>query len=120
MVKLSTDAEILAAHEARDRSFVFWNEYRYRTSDGREITFRASAGSQLKPAHALFDDNGLPTTLTVYYNPAKPEKVVLPTEFSTWFMPGTLALFGLAGALVGIVLAWNAHKPIPLPHIAES
>ena len=118
--RLITDAEILAAEEVRDRSFVFWNEYRFRSASGEEVIFRAPAGSQLRPAHMLFDDDGLPTTLTVCYNPSDPQKVLLPTEFSTWFMPGTLALFGLIGAALGSILAWKARRPIPLPHIADA
>lgn len=119
-VRLATDAEILAAHEASDRSYVFWNEYRYRAADGTDVVFRASAGSQLKPAHPLFDDDGLPTVLTAYHDPAAPKTVLLPTEFSTWFMPGTLALFGAIGAILGTLLAWHARRPIPLPHIHPS
>jgi len=116
-VVFTTDAEVLANEEKRDRSYVFWNEYHYTDQRGQDITFRAPAGSQLKPAHNLFDTDGLPYVATIYYNPKNPQQLVIPKEFSTWFMPGTLALFGLLGTIVGLVLAFYARKPIAVPHI---
>jgi hypothetical protein len=119
-VVFTTDAEALANEEKRDRSYIFWNEYHYTDEHGKDIAFRAPAGSQLKPVHYLFDKDGLPYVATIYYNPSNPQQLVLPKEFSTWFMPGTLALFGLLGIIVGLVLAYYAHKPIAVPHIAPA
>jgi Na+/melibiose symporter-like transporter len=119
-VAFTTDAEVLANIEKRDRSYVFWNEYHFTDKSGKDISFRAPAGSQLKPAHNLFDTDGLPYVATIYYNPKNSRQVVLPGEFSTWFMPGILAVFGLLGTIVGLILAWNANKPIAVPHIAPA
>ena len=112
---LTTDAEVRAAEERQDRSYVFWNEYQFQLPDGKHVNFRAPAGSQLKPANYLLDQDGLPTTVTVWYDPARPEHATLPTEYSTWFVPGTLGGFGLLGVFTGCVLLYYARKRIVLP-----
>ncbi len=114
---LKTDAEIRESEERQDRHYVFWNEYRFHTEDGKEVLFRAPAGSQLKPAHYLMDSDGLPTKVLVWYDPANPKDVTLPREFSTWFLPSVLALFGTLGACVAILFLVRANKPIELPRI---
>ena len=114
---LTDDAQIQANLESRDRSYVFWNEFRFHTADGRAVEIRAPVGSQLKPLYPLADADGLPTTDSVYYDPGDPQTVVFPMIVSTWFAPGVLMVVGLACAIIGAVLLYWANKPIELPHI---
>jgi hypothetical protein len=73
----------------------------------------------LKPLYPLIDEDGLPTTLPVYYNPRHPEIVAFPSIFSTWFAPGLLVIVGLGMTLIGAFLFYWANKPIELPHIVS-
>jgi hypothetical protein len=116
-IVLTDDSQIQTNLEPRDRSYVFWNEFRFHAEDGRELDLRAPVGSQLKPLYPLLDADGLPTTVLICYNPAHPEQVVFPLLISTWFAPGMLVLSGLACMLVGSFLFYWARKPIELPHI---
>ena len=119
-VKLTRDAEWKTTLEHNDRSMVFWNEFRFVTIDGKTITFRASVGRQLQPPHPLLDDDGLPTVVSIYYEPENPKKVAMPLELSTWFFPGTITLFGLIGSSVSLLILYYARKPIVLPHIPDN
>ncbi|MFZ4776343.1 MAG: hypothetical protein ACOYM3_13305 [Terrimicrobiaceae bacterium] len=114
---LSTEKEVDSAMETRDRSFVFWNEYRFTGLSGATHTFRAPSGGILKPPKPLLDRSGLPTSVLICYNPKSPEKVMLPLEQSTWFFSGGLALWGLVAILYGSLFFIRARTPIPLPHI---
>lgn len=116
-VVLTDDSQVQANLEPRDRSYVFWNEFRLHAEDGRAIDLRAPVGSQLKPLYPLLDSDGLPTTVLICYNPARPEQAVFPVLISTWFAPGMLVLSGLACMLIGSFLFYWAKKPIELPHI---
>ncbi|HEX4140185.1 MAG TPA: hypothetical protein VHY09_07540 [Candidatus Methylacidiphilales bacterium] len=116
---LRSDAQVRAAQEAHDRSYVFWNEFRFETHDGRTCLVRAPAGSLLKPLYPLLDEDGLPTTSTVWYDPARPEIATFPGIISVWFAPGALLLAGFLAMLIGAVLLYWADKPIPLPHLRE-
>lgn len=116
-VVLTDDSQVQANLEPRDRSYVFWNDFRFHAEDGGSIDLRAPVGSQLKPLYPLLDADGLPTTVPICYNPAHPEQVVFPMLISTWFAPGMLVLSGLACMLIGSVLFYWAKKPIELPHI---
>ena len=114
---LSTEKEVESATETRDRSFVFWNEYRFTDHAGATHTFRAPSGGILKPPKPLLDSNGLPTSVLICFNPKSPEKVILPLEQSTWFFSGGLALWGFVATLYGTLFFARARTPIPLPHI---
>jgi hypothetical protein len=114
-VVVTDDAHLLAQLEPRDRSFVFWNEFRFIAADGSVHEFRSGIGSQLKPLYSLTDADGLPTTEVVYYDRARPDQVVLPLSISTWLAPGVLLLFGFGGAIIAAVLLYWADKPIELP-----
>ena len=116
-VILSDDSQVQANLEPRDRSYVYWNEFRFNTADGHVINVRAPVGSQLKPLYPLLDSDGLPTTVLICYDPAHPEAVVFPMLISTWFAPGMLLASGLACLLVGSFLFYYAKRPIELPHI---
>jgi hypothetical protein len=117
---LKDSAHLQAALEPRDRSYIFWNEFRFHTADGRAVDVRAPVGSQLKPLYPLRDEDGLPTTDVVYYDPAHPGTVVFPLIISTWFAPGMLVFVGLLCAIIGAVLFYWSDKPIELPHISSA
>lgn len=114
---LTTDAEILESRERFDRSYVFWNEFRFQNVDGTMVDFRAPSGMQLRPAHSLLDAEGLPTIVRVAFDPANPEKIILPFEISTWFFPGMLILFGLLGTIASSYLLYYARKPVMMPNL---
>jgi hypothetical protein len=114
---LHDDAQLQAGLEARDRSYVFWNEFRFTTADGRAITVRAPVGSSLKPVYPLLDSDGLPSTALIAYAPGRPDAVLFPTLISTWFAPGALVVIGLLATLIGAVLLYWSDQPIALPHL---
>jgi len=111
------EAGLRAGLETRDRSFVFWNEFRFETADGHSITVRTPVGSQLKPLYPLIDADGLPSTDTIYYDPKHPDVVAFPDILSVWFAPGALAFIGFLAMLIGAVLLYWSDKPIELPHL---
>ena len=115
---LTDDLQVQAKSEANDRSYVFWNEFRFQTAELRDVTVRLPIGSQIKPLYPLFDEDGLPSSVTLYYDRRSSSTVVVPAVFSTWFMPGAFALAGLACIVIGGVLLRSANKPIDLPHFA--
>ncbi|HAT10427.1 MAG TPA: hypothetical protein DCS97_07495 [Planctomycetes bacterium] len=114
------DASLLAAQETRDRRYVFWNEYRFPTQDGAEREFRAPVGSQLKASYPLRDAAGLPTVIPICYDPAQPSRVILPSEFSTWFLPGFMAACGLVTMAVGSLLLYFARRPVAMPDLSAA
>jgi hypothetical protein len=116
-VILNTDAEIQAQRETRDRTPVFWNEFKFTTEDGRTVTVRPRAGSQLGPLYPLLDEDGLPTTLTVFYDPGDPRDVAFPLIVSTWLTPALIALGGVLATVIGAILFSWANTPIEMPHI---
>ena len=118
-VILKDDLQIQSAQEPQDRSYIFWNEFTFQTQTGDTVTVRCPIGSQVKPLYPLLDDDGLPTTDRIDYDPAHPQTVVFPMIISTWFIPGTLVFTGLLGILIGSVLLYWSNKPIELPHIQE-
>jgi hypothetical protein len=117
---LNRDADWKPAEEQRDRSSVFWDVYRFTPPGGVPVTFRGPVGSLFRPLQPLLDADGLPTVVTVYYDPNNPQRVLLPLELSTWFFPATLTLFGIIGTGTSFLLLYYARKPIVLPHIAEA
>lgn len=114
---LTDDAQIANKLEPHDRSYIFWNEFRFHTDSGQPIDVRAPVGSQLKPLYNLTDADGLPTTDLVYYDVAHPSKAVFPMIVSTWFAPGVLIVAGLGCMIIGSTLYYWAKRPIELPHI---
>ena len=106
--------KIEAVGNAKDYAWVFWNEFTFTTADGVETTFRRDVGCKLKPSMPLLDEGGLPNTVMVRYDPAKPQQTCLPYEYSTWFAPFIVALLGLGAFCVGGALAWYARRPIVL------
>jgi Na+/melibiose symporter-like transporter len=112
---LSSDAAIAEARERFDRSWIFWNHFKFTTPDGREVAFRAPTGKQLEPEYPILNQDGLPTAVRVFYDPGNPHKVVIPGHFSTWFLSGLLVLFGTIGTLFSIFLLRAARKPIQMP-----
>jgi len=114
---LKTDAEIDAQRETRDRSYVFWNVFKFSTADGRSIIARAGAGSEFGPIYRLLDEDGLPASALVYYDPADPQKVAFPLIVSTWLSAAVILLAGLLAVVIGAVLYHWANTPIEMPHI---
>ncbi len=112
---LRSPTAVKAAEEKRDRSYIFWNEYRFYLPDGTPHTVRAPFASQLKPQKPLFDTQGIPSSAWVIHDRSDPSRVVLPAEFSTWYLPGMLIGFGLAGTCVAVLLLRSARKPVQMP-----
>ena len=112
---LRTPSAVKAAEERRDRSFVFWNEYRFYLPDGEARIARAPFASQLKPQDPLFDDQGIPTTVWLVHDRENPDRIVLPLSFSTWYLPGMLVGFGGAGAIVAFLLLRHARRVVEMP-----
>jgi hypothetical protein len=114
---LTDDAQVRAHLELRDRSFLFWNEFRFTTADGRAVEVRPNVASQLKPLYWLTDADGLPTTDVVYHDRVRPERVVFPLIISTWLAPAVLLVLGAGAAVIGGMLLYWARRPIPLPKL---
>jgi MFS family permease len=110
------DVRLRSGEELRDRTFTFWNEFRFQTETGSEVIVRAPVGSQLKPLYPIIDDDGLPTTVPILYDPRHPESVVFPTIFSTWYAPAALAFLGMLCAVIGVFLYARASRPIEIPN----
>lgn len=135
--------------DARDRSKKFWIEYRFYPQQDRPVEVRSPIGNMLTSLHPLLDQDGLPYSLRLWVDadavealpkavggavPRLPsESVAIPVQFlidssgtwspfgfSTFFIPGILLLFGLAGLFVGLVLWWNAKRPIVLPDLSQA
>jgi len=116
---------------SRDRSQVFWIDYRFN-ADGKTYTVRSTIGQVMRPLHALKDEDGLPRSITLWYDKANPKTIVIPFQFlrasgafitfglSTYFVPGMLLLFGIAGVVVGLLLWRNANKPIEMPDLSQA
>ncbi|WP_157895096.1 DUF3592 domain-containing protein [Verrucomicrobium sp. GAS474] len=114
---LESDRQVTAALEPRDRSYTFWNEFRFADGQGSSFEVRAPVGSQLKPLYPLIDEEGLPTTDLVVYDRAHPERSAFPMIVSTWFAPGMLFVIGTLCAFIGSFLFYWAKKPIELPRL---
>ena len=112
---LSSDAAVMEARERFDRTFIFWNYFQFETAEGRMQEFRFPTGKQLEPEYPLLDQDGLPTTVTVFYDPGNPDRVVIPGHFSTWFLSGLLVFFGILVTIFGAILLYHARRPIELP-----
>jgi hypothetical protein len=116
---LHTEAQLQAALETHDRSYIFWNDFRFDAGHDRSAVVRAPVGSALKPLYNLLDDDGLATTDVIWFDPAHPEIATFPRIISVWFAPGALVFIGFLATLIGSVLLYWSDKPIALPHLAE-
>lgn len=108
------EEKITAVRNAKDYQWTFYNDFRFEMKDGREMELQREVGSKLKPAMPLIDESGLPAAAKLLYDPNDPSVAVLPLEFSSWFVPGLVGIFGLMAFLVGATLAWFARKPITI------
>ena len=115
---ITDEALLRAAEEPRDRTYVFTNEFRFHTADGQAVDAELPTRAHLKPIYRLLDDDGLPTTVPIRYDPKNPKMVVFPLVIGTWFLPGMLTLMGLICTIIGVVLFHWANKPIEVPYIA--
>jgi len=123
-VVYTSDAEVLAAvkagEEARDRDSVFWVEYAFATEEGRRVEARSPLGQHVKPLQPIRDRDGLPSTIRLWYDARNPERILLPLQFGTWFLPGMLALFGVLAVTMGGLLRFHANRPIEMPDLSRS
>jgi hypothetical protein len=123
-VVYTSDADVLTAVKAlediRDHEATFWVEYRFTTAQGKPVEVRSPLGQHVKPLQPLRDRDGLPSTITVWYDKANPHYVALPLELGTWFMPGMLLLFGALGIFMGLLLWRHANRPIQMPDLSRS
>lgn len=133
---LRDDAEVALKEDelkkSKDRSLVFWIDYRFSTKDGAVVIARSPLGQVMKPLHTLKDEDGLPRSITLWYDPAHPQTIVIPPQFlrasgafipfglNTIFVPSMLLIFGITGLFVGLLLWWNAKKPIEMPDLSAS
>ncbi len=117
-VRLVNEADVKAkcasVADSKDYGWIFYNEFSYETPDHKTVTFVRNVGCKLKPSLPILDENGLPTTVTIYTDPRGRLTPVLPYEYSTWFAPGIVGILGLVACLVGIMLARAARRPILL------
>jgi hypothetical protein len=105
------DVKLSAAQESRDRSYVFWNEFKFIAADNKEYVVRLDTGGQLKPLFPLLDADGLPATVQIYYDPKDPSKTCIPILLSTWFAPALITFMGAVCSLFGcLILYWARHK----------
>ncbi len=111
---------IKAIDDTRDHESTFWVEYRFTTSDGKSAQARPPLGQHMKPLQNLRDEDGLPSTIPIWYDKADPARIALPLQFGTWFMPGMLVLFGVLGLFMGLMLWWNSKRPIEMPDLSQS
>jgi hypothetical protein len=120
----TSDAAVLIAikaiEDARDRESVFWVEYKFTTATGQPAEARSPIGQHIKPLYPLRDKDGLPSTISIWYDKADPRRIAFPYQFGTWFMPGMLLLFGVLGTLMGLFLWWHAKTPIEMPDLSRS
>jgi hypothetical protein len=120
----TSDADVLTAmkvmEDARDHDTEFWVEYRFTTEDGKAVETRSTLGQHVKPLQPLRDRDGLPSTIRVWYDRSNPQKIALPLQYGTWFLPGVLALFGVIGTFMGMLLWVHAKRPIEMPDLSRS
>ncbi len=121
----TSDGDIQAAvkkgEETRDHESVWYVDYRFTTSDGKVMEkVRSPLGQHVKPLQPLKDSDGLPSTARIWYDRDNPMRIAMPLMFGTWFMPGMLALFGVLGTFMGLMLWWYANKPIEMPDLSRS
>ena len=113
------------AKDSRDFRSVFWPVYRFTTEDGKQLDVRSPLGQHVpmgdrhKPIQPLRDQDGLPTAVTIWYDPANPKNIALPAEFGTWFMPGMLVLFGVIAIIMGLTLWRHANDEIEMPDLSR-
>jgi Na+/melibiose symporter-like transporter len=103
----------------RDRSSTYWNEFAFVTEQGAPVKFRSTFGSMFRPLNPLLDEDGLPSTQRIVYDPANPQRICQPFELSNWFIPLAFSIIGLAGMIVALLLLIHARRPIPVPFIPE-
>jgi hypothetical protein len=114
------ETAVKTGEDVRDRESVFWVVYRFRTEDGRQVEARAPLGQHVKPLQPLRDKDGLSSTTVVWYDRSDPQRIALPLELGTWFMPGVLVLFGVLGTLMGLMLYRHSKRPIEMPDLSQS
>jgi Na+/melibiose symporter-like transporter len=114
-LSFTDDTLARAAEEKRDRTWRFFTEFQFLTENHHEQKVLLPFAQRLKPLFSLLDEDGLPSPAMVWYDPARPQTVVFPATFATWFVPLMITLFGLFNTYIGAMMAWHANRPIELP-----
>ncbi|HAT11148.1 MAG TPA: hypothetical protein DCS97_11290 [Planctomycetes bacterium] len=104
----------------KDRGYVYWNEFRYTTREGAEVEFRFPVGQFLTPHYMILDKDGVPSSLPIRYAASDLQHPTLYTEWFTWFLPGSLLVFGALTTWVGLTLLYYARKPIEMPDLRRA
>jgi hypothetical protein len=102
-------------YEPSDRSYVFWNVFRFQTKGGEVFDIKIPVASRLKPLYPLADQDGLPTQITIYYDSTMPSRASSLQVISTWLLPALILFFGVGISIVGGTLLYWAKRPIELP-----
>ncbi len=127
---LTSESAITAAIEdakiARDRESVLVVEYRFALSTGQPTEARSPisvrvlpVGEDPKNRRLLRDQDGLPCSTLVWYDPTNPKVIIQPLYLSTWFLPGAMIFFGAICLGMGLMLWWYAKKPVDMPDFSR-
>ena len=114
----TNDLEVSQITSQKSHALVFWNDFRF-LADNQVVTVRSPVGNRVRPLFPLLDADGLPTIVTLFYDPQNPSHTVIPSLYSIWFLPGILLLIGTFLVVVGSILLANARRPIVLPVILD-
>lgn len=119
-VTFTNDVALAGDLKIVDRSYRYWNVFRYRAGDGTSHDVRLPSPAVVKPIYSISDEDGLPQALPVRYDPAAPDTAILfPTVFSTWVFPALLTFIGLLITLCATLILFAARRPIELPVLHE-
>lgn len=117
VLTFTNDAEARNAYEENDRIPIFHNTVAFRLADGTLHRSLLPRGSRIQAPYNILDASGLPNIVLVSARPQDPGKIVVPLSLSTWFFPGIILAFGLAGMIPAGLFLRRATVPIQVPHL---
>lgn len=103
-----------------DRSYLFWNVFRFQDAGGTSHEVRLPIAAVVKPIYTITDADGLPRMLPLVYSRSNPQHVIFPTVFSTWVFPALLTLIGMLTTGCAATILLYARKPIEMPILHDS